>query len=165
MTSGPIDKMPNMFSINDAVNPYAEANEPSKPERLEVAHYDGGSIYVGTVSDMGMDMDLDVIVPGATGIPYAREDEAYFRDLFTTSGTHKNLLLKEGTAMYQNLSQSISIDTRVTHCFQFLDDIYLDPKTKYIIRGRKYACLKIEYNIDDNGVSPIKRGYFYEIND
>lgn len=163
MTSGSSEKIPR-FSVNNAVNPYAEASEPSKPERIEVAYNDGGKFHLGSWKDP-TGASVEITIPLATGIPYAREDEAYFRTLFTDTGSHGNLLLKEGSPMYTILSPAIKIDTRVKHSFQFLDNIDPDPKHKFLIQGRKYACQKIEYTCEDEGVSPIKRGYFYEIND
>lgn len=163
MTAGSVGKIPK-FSVNNAVNPFAEEEEPSKPERIEVAYNDGGKFHLGTWKDP-MGVSLDIIIPLATGIPYARESEAYYRTLFTDTGSHGNLLLKEGSPMYEILSPGIKIDTRVKHIFQFVDSIDPNPKSTFVIRGRKYACEKIEFNIEDQGLSPIKRGYFYEIND
>ena len=79
--------------------------------------------------------------------------------------SEKSFMLKEGSPMYDILSSGKRIDTRLKRSFQFLYNNDLDPKSVYIIRGRKYACQKIEYTCEDEGVSPIKRGYFYEIND
>lgn len=67
--------------------------------------------------------------------------------------------------MYDILSAGKKIDTRCRRAFDFTDNIDVNPKDVFIIRNRKYACEKIEYNCDDDGTSPIKRGYFYEIND
>lgn len=164
MTSDSCTKM-KKFSVNDAVNPYAEADDAAtKPERIEVAYYDEGKFHGGSWTDP-QGASVNITIPLATGIPYAREDEAYFRTLFTDTGTHGNLLLKEGSPMYSILSPALKIDTRVKHCYQFLDNIDPNPKEMFVVRGRKYVCQKIEYTCEDEGVSPIKRGYFYEIND
>lgn len=57
-----------------------------------------------------------------------------------------------------------AIDTRVVHIAQFADpDINLDPTAAYIIRGRRYACKKIELTLTDRGIAPLKTGYFYEL--
>lgn len=166
MTSSAIDKKPDYFSVNNAVNPNAEQDTSSPPERIEVAFNDMGEAYIGTFKPSdGAEVSIQIPLP--TGIPYVREDESYFRELFTTTLNHKLLLLKEGITggMYDTLSAGAEIDTRVRHCFQFLDNIVPNPKAVFTIRGRKYACQKIEYTCEDEGVSPIKRGYFYEIND
>lgn len=164
MTATSMDKIPD-FSVNNAVNPNAEDLTPSKPERIEVAFNDTGEYCVNQAWTDPAGSTVNITIPLAVGIPYVREDEAYFLTLFTTTGTHKNLLLKPDTAMYNILNYGKKIDTRVKHCFQFLDNIDPNPKATFIIRGRKYACQKIEYTVEEQGLSPIKRGYFYEIND
>ena len=55
------------------------------------------------------------------------------------------------------------IKTAVERQFLFLDDVDVDPTASYVIKGKRYACHKIELTIDTNGVQPLKRGYFYEI--
>lgn len=37
------------------------------------------------------------------------------------------------------------------------------PNKVYLFDGRKYLCQKIEITLDDQGVQPLKKGYFYEI--
>lgn len=37
------------------------------------------------------------------------------------------------------------------------------PNKVYLIDGRKYLCQKIEITLDEQGVQPLKKGYFYEI--
>ena len=67
--------------------------------------------------------------------------------------------------MYQIINSGKKVDTRCRHTFEFLDKVEADTKDIFIIRNRQYACEKIEYSISDRGVEPLKRGYFYEIND
>ena len=62
------------------------------------------------------------------------------------------------------LSDGASIDTRAEHLFQFTDRIPGDPTVPYLIRGKRYACHKLEFTIDEQGIRPLKQGYFYEIN-
>ena len=60
---------------------------------------------------------------------------------------------------------NISIDTRVEHVVQFADRAAaLDPTATYIIHGRRYVCHKLELEITDRGLKPLKTGYFYELN-
>lgn len=120
----------------------------------------------------GEDFKLTMSFPYATGVPYIRkEDNVNFTALQPMGGDNytswQYLTLKKAISggMYDILSAGAEIDTRVRHCFQFLDNIDPNPKVPFIIRGRKYACEKFEYTCEDEGVSPIKRGYFYEIND
>lgn len=57
------------------------------------------------------------------------------------------------------------IDTRVQHVVTFTDRGSLNPAALFLIRGRRYACLKIEYTVGPDGVQPLKTGYFYEISE
>ena len=60
---------------------------------------------------------------------------------------------------------NISIDTRVEHVVQFADRAAaLDPTATYIIHGRRFICHKLEVEITDRGLKPLKTGYFYELN-
>ena len=163
-----IDKAVDNYSVNNAINPNVEGESSSysKPERIEVALYDGAVRNLGTYTDP-TGTDVEIVVPLATGIPYVREEGVYFVELFTDSGNHKRLLLKQGIdgGMYNLLTDGKKIDTRCRHTFQFLDKIDGGTGDVFIIHSRKYACERIEYTINDNGVSPLKQGYFYEIND
>ena len=60
---------------------------------------------------------------------------------------------------------NISIDTRVEHTVQFADRAAaLEPTATYIIHGRRYVCHKLELEITERGLKPLKTGYFYELN-
>lgn len=175
--NGAIDKIKENYSVNDIINPNAEKTENtsgSKPERIEVALFDGGKRSLGQFTFTKDKEDYSgqqetitdsIVIPLATGIPYVREDGVYYVELFTDTHTHRSLLLKEDCAIYDSLSVGKKIDTRVRHSFRFLDNIDLNPKAVFTIKGRKYACEKIEYTVEEAGMSPIKRGYFYELND
>ena len=56
----------------------------------------------------------------------------------------------------------LDIDTRVLRQISFTDN-QTNPNSLFYIGGRKYACQKIEVTIDENGVQPLKKGFFYEI--
>lgn len=163
------DKMVDTYSVNDAINPNVEKDdsEYTKPERIEVALYSGGTKRF-SFADQGGN-EGEAIIPMPVGIPYLRDEgEVFFTEIYTDGYfDHKHLLLKKGisTGMYDILSAGKKIDTRCRRAFEFTDNIDVNPKDVFIIRNRKYACQKIEYTCEDEGVSPIKRGYFYEIND
>lgn len=56
----------------------------------------------------------------------------------------------------------MDIDTRSVTRFTFSDEL-LDPSAIVLFRGRKYVVCKLEYTIDEQGVQPLRTGYFYEI--
>lgn len=164
-----IDKALDTYSVNAAINPNVEEdeNEYSKPERIEVALFDGSTKKMPTYTDP-TGAAVDIIIPLATGIPYAREKgKVAFQTLFSGSNTHERLLLKQDIegGLYQIITSGKKVDTRCRRIFEFLDKVEADTKDIFIIRNRQYACEKIEYSINDRGVEPLKRGYFYEIND
>ncbi len=45
----------------------------------------------------------------------------------------------------------------------FLDRIPIDVTATFVIRGRRFSCEKIEYQVSDQGLEPVKKGYFYEL--
>lgn len=62
--------------------------------------------------------------------------------------------------------QGIDIKTAVEHTVQFADiAAALDPTATYLISGRRFICHKLELEITDRGLAPLKTGYFYELTD
>lgn len=61
------------------------------------------------------------------------------------------------------LTGATNIDTRIEHQIQFLDPINPDPTATYLIRGRRYACHKLELTLTPTGPAPLIQGYFYEL--
>ena len=57
---------------------------------------------------------------------------------------------------------NLNIDTRVVRQISFTDRA-TDPNRVYLINGRKFLCQKIEITLDDQGVQPLKKGYFFEV--
>lgn len=56
-----------------------------------------------------------------------------------------------------------SINQKAKYRVQFLADEMPDPTQVYIIRNKRYACEKIEANIDNRGIQQLMTGYFYEM--
>lgn len=48
-------------------------------------------------------------------------------------------------------------------CVKFLYNGKPDPRKIYIIRNRKFLCSHIDMAVGENGIDPVKTGYFYEI--
>ncbi len=51
----------------------------------------------------------------------------------------------------------------VKHIFKFLSDFIPDPTDVFLVRGKRYACEKIEASIKDGDLDKLMTGYFYEI--
>lgn len=55
----------------------------------------------------------------------------------------------------------LSIDNKNCIEVKFQSDDIPDPSKTFIIQGKKYVCEKIEVEIKDDSIEPIKTGYFY----
>ena len=53
--------------------------------------------------------------------------------------------------------------TKAKHCFSFIDRKAMPLDAIYHIRGKRYLCEKIEYTVTEDGLSSLKKGYFYEL--
>lgn len=154
----------NYYSVDNAINPKEDAEDTAEEEKdkLEVAYYNGDTYF-----------DDNTMFPIPVAVPYVTDEATGFREkpeklvdksermpedgVFALNGMRGNTIGGE-------MSNGASIDTRAEHLFQFLDNIDGDPTVPYLIRGKRYACHKLEFTIDENGINPLKKGYFYEIN-
>ena len=70
----------------------------------------------------------------------------------------------EATSYIGQLQQrDYSVIDTAENVFQFLSDGLPDISAIYIFRHKRYLCSKLEITITEHGVSPIKTGYFYEL--
>lgn len=58
--------------------------------------------------------------------------------------------------------KSINIDSKNKLCIKFYTDEIPDPAKIYNFRNKLFICEKVELEIDANGISKQKTGYFYE---
>lgn len=61
------------------------------------------------------------------------------------------------------LAEAIAIDPLHKYEFSFLSDNLPDVRSVFIIRGKKYLCAQIKTDINQNGMSQLKKGTFYRI--
>lgn len=159
----------NYYSVDNAINPIENDSNSSTSEYtderkdiLEVAYFNGET-YCGGDTNMPIPMAVPYVTDPATGhleLPKMLSD---LSGSLPSDGVF-SLLGEHPTSIAFRLNNGSSIDTRAEHLFQFTDSIPGDPTSMYVIRGRRYACAKLEFTIDEHGVQPMKRGYFYEIN-
>ena len=77
-------------------------------------------------------------------------------DFFTLNG-------KPVSKIVQTLNGSaLKYDGRIVHQFSFTDREF-DPTKLFIINGRRFACQKLELTINEEGVAPLIKGYFFEL--
>ena len=165
------------FSVYRALYPKTEQKKPAKREVLEVAYYSGGRRKM--VDERGGGRDNGVVasatsyaLPMACGCPYyiSQEHSKLLLDVsYRLLLNFKGLTAKEEDAGYSEgmvrdvLTAYTPADTRVLMAATFVHAGALSPTDRYVIRGREYLCQRLEYTLTDEGVSPLVKGYFHEI--
>ena len=113
------------------------------------------------------------VIPHPAGIPYIisrlQDGSGTMGETYpivtTVDDPHYDFLLNWQTNIREEIDGGgWNIDTRCVFQVEFLDK-FCDPMLPVLIRGRKYIPTKIEITIDENGVQPLKRGYFLEVNE
>ncbi len=164
------------YNIDAAINSNSdESNEDATDERdvLLLAW------NIHTVYKTASISTTDVLsIPVAMGINHYKDEDTNFYvnpgttwltagvpedGVFSFEATKKATSIDAPTPIGDFHTSSIRVDTRCQHLFQFTDDINLDPTVPYLIHGKVYACYKLELTIDENGIQPLKKGYFCEI--
>lgn len=62
--------------------------------------------------------------------------------------------------LHQN---NYTFDMKAKYCVKFLADEIPDPTQVFIIRNKRFACEKVEAQIDNQGLQQLMTGYFYEM--
>lgn len=165
------------FSVYRALYPKTEQKKAAKREVLEVAYYSGRRRKMvderGGGRDSGQQASAtSYALPMACGCPYYISQE-HSKQLLDVSYrlllNFKGLTAKEEDAGYSEgmvrdvLTAYTPADTRVLMAATFLHAGALSPTSRYVIRGREYLCQRLEYTLTDEGVSPLVKGYFHEI--
>lgn len=102
-------------------------------------------------------------IPYPIGCDYLpdRMNEEQFKAIgaqrfFTLHGLPQSELIKTITG------DTLKYDGRIVHQFSFIDR-QTDPTKLYLINGRRFACQKLELTIDEDGLQPLIKGYFFEL--
>ena len=153
-----------LWSLHEAIvnETDTDAEENPKQEVMEIGVVSTAN-YVSDylVGEGNYQVQSIVSVPYAVGVPYMVEDGLMVVSSLLERANDldfRNTETKTGQVMQGNLN----IDTRVVRQISFTDDV-CDPNAIYLINGRKYLCQKIELTLDTDGVQPLKKGYFFEI--
>lgn len=64
--------------------------------------------------------------------------------------------------LHQN---GFSFNMKARHTFRFIADRMPDPRDIFIVHGKRFACEKMEANVDAKGFDRLMTGYFYEMTD
>ena len=138
-------------------------DEAEKQEVMEVA-VNCGSVFTQSFQPNKVnepDLFYTVNLPYPVGVPYyrSRADDS----IVHVPDCMQFLLHYPDSPVNRCLTAgNLNIDTRVVRQISFTDRA-TDPNRVYLINGRKYLCQKIEITLDDQGVQPLKKGYFFEV--
>ena len=138
-------------------------DEAEKQEVMEVA-VNCGSVFTQSFQPNKVnepDLFYTVNLPYPVGVPYyrSRMDDS----IVHVPDCMQFLLHYPDSPVNRCLTAgNLNIDTRVVRQISFTDRA-TDPNRVYLINGRKFLCQKIEITLDDQGVQPLKKGYFFEV--
>ena len=160
----------------DVNTPIPEQSDPE--DRLQVFFFNGMQ-PIGPVQ-YGWE-DIGTVIDGQGGVHYQPSGPLY-RTLTAPAGWTDNTYklikytnLPYSFRIYNNGASSIAtvstygestqigLDFRTQHTFKFLATTPPDVSQVFLIKGKKYLCEKVEYDITDDGINPLMTGYFYEI--
>lgn len=172
VSSDTLCKINETYSVDAAINSDSSSAENTTDERqdiLRVALNTGVKWHY--VSAEGYTLGPEqAYLPVPIGIAYCKNDDRYYIPInIPIEGVDNcdyfNLTKMTSPSIRADaIETGYHVDTRCLHCFSFTDDCPIDVAAVFIIRNRRYVCQKIEYEIDEDGVRPMKRGYFYELN-
>lgn len=168
VSSDTLCKINETYSVDAAINSESSSQENTTDERpdiLRVALNTGTKWhYERAAEDTRGPEQAKLPVP--LGIAYCKQNDGYYIPIIGAGNKdHFNLTKTTSPSIRADaIETGYHIDTRCLHCFSFTDDCPIDVAAVFLIRNRRYVCQKVEYEIDEDGVRPMKRGYFYELN-
>lgn len=134
-----------------------EIEKSEKEDRMQVFFVD--DVKMASVSYEGWDKDqvINALMP-FTDFLYKR--------MYSDSHRQWSLSLNPTAAEHylgQLHQNAYSFNMKAKYCVKFLADEMPDPTQVFIIRNKRFACEKIEAQIDDMGLQRLMTGYFYEM--
>ena len=156
--SGSEDSVPTLQSLVEGSESIV-SNE-DKSDVMSVAFLDGRVETVTAVSEHygGKSMTYQI---------HLAFTDYNFKKQLSNNRSKWSFSLKELNGYDFYLGQLHKISFRcshtVKHIFKFLSDTIPDADNVFNVRGKRFACEKIEVTIKDGQVSRLMTGYFYEI--
>lgn len=161
------------WTIQNAVFPRKDKKEaPAKRDVIEVAYLGENMVMMAEWINKDNEKRL-VAMPTACGNPFYTEQE----EVKTRKGASYKLMLNfrglqpdespapEGESGMRNtvLDAYKPANTAVQYVFSFIDKGNFEPEDVFIIRGRRFLCRKLEYNVTERGTERLIKGYFHEM--
>lgn len=84
-------------------------------------------------------------------------------DHFRGFSLELNEVSGEATLYRYAAVQRVSCNRQVEYTVKFITDQLLDPTRIFVIRGKRFLCKQLEYQITRSGISQLKTGVFYEM--
>lgn len=151
------------YCISNALLQKEKNPAAQKRDIIEVG-YNPGKSFRTFPSGKGLENDEIPDVPGAYGLTwYPLNANFHLSDAveitypFSLKGNHPNTIATE------TLNPGFSISTKAELVISFTDEGQFSPEDIYLIQGRRYLCRQLEFTFSTEGLNPLKKGYFYEI--
>ena len=145
-------------TIQEYIEGEIDIEKAEKEDRMQVFFVD--DIKIPSTSYEGWDKDQTIMAP----MPFT---DFLYKRMYSESHRQWSLSLNPSTAEHylgQLHQNSYSFNMKAKYCVKFLADEMPDPTQVFIIRNKRFACEKIEAQIDDQGLQQLMTGYFYEMN-
>lgn len=159
--------VPEMFEENDGtLSEMVRGEKESAPSVMQVAYFLGtvNSRYItGETSSGRPKMPM---AESARWTQWGNVPLKFGKEEFGEATRNKMTMEFSGDygRIAQDLSNSVTIDTKHKYTYSFLTNKILDPKKIYIIHNVKYACASLEYKIENGKLSKMVTGIFYPMN-
>lgn len=164
-------------SVQDAIDDDSELDKSEDDQEcMNIFFYIPGMVqkysdpYRGTVSWVGEKSRWpQFITDSRINALYRAEvwDSTDFSDIGSMLYKYSSLSLNEywslGPCLGAFHKTGLKIDNKNCLEIKFRSDKIPDPSNIYIIRGKRFVCEKVEVEVKDDGIEPVKTGYFYMV--
>lgn len=151
------------YCISDTLLQKEKNPAAQKRDIIEVG-YNPGKSFRTFPSGKGLETDEIPNVPGAYGLTWyplgggnKLSDSLRENYPFSLKGNNAQTIATE------TLNPGFSISTKAELVISFTDEGQFSPEDIYLIQGRRYLCRQLEFTFSTEGLNPLKKGYFYEI--
>lgn len=151
------------YCISDALLQKEKNPAAQKRDIIEVG-YNPGKSFRTFPSGKGLEDKEIPDVPGAYGLTwYPIDAKFHLSDAVETTYPFSLKGNNAQTIATETLNPGFSISTKAELVISFTDEGQFSPDDVYLIQGHRYLCRQLEFTFSTEGLNPLKKGYFYEI--
>ena len=146
-------------TIQECVEGDADIEKAEKEDRLQVMFVDDVK-QTYYIDDNGTKSERREFTFGFTDWQYKpshKTGETHNRWSLSLNPTDADAYLGQ---LHQN---GFTFNMKTKHRFRFISDTIPSAQALYIVRGKMYACEKIEVSVTEQGFDHLITGYFYEM--